>query len=574
MSTANTLTDQLNLVQREEARGILRLFTRQRSVSDGYCLAVFRKEEYRGSILSNEVVTEGDIKRRTERLGVRDGDTILRINLGSRPLTIRDTLNTYDGYSRFYTLDIEIAVNDPRSFAQRYLQSSDPVNLARIAIEGYLQRQAAREIHDELNDEMLRNYAERALRDGSNRSFGIQVVSAHKLIILMDPRRSKELEIEQQAQLKEKEIREQSRVKQIETQEEADIRKAGVRRDAEVKRLETEYEQELQAYLLEEQLRQRKVSRIDEVKEKDHQNLLDARKNDFLRLEEGKEREAKREQELLDDEQEARRAILKIQKAGEQRKVTRIYELEEQEHQQVYQIEEQARQLQLESTRAAHTRRETLLNTVGANSINALSERINQMIEDGRALDEVFNEHPEFREIFQIPGRLGKQDIKQDIQKEPLRIEEATNRNRPASTTNERSGVSRANTTPQPTPDRQETTSQPFSQVTGTLPGILRQPNDTINITDLGITLIQTQLSATQHEIAATHTPTAFLVSALDEHGPARRAQISTGDIVIEINGEEPRDIQSISRILQAYKPGSSVSLCILRGEDLKNVDI
>src|SRR5579859_3248935 len=222
MSTGNTLTDQFNLVQREEAKGILRLFTRQRSVSDGYCLVVFRKEEYRGSILSNEVVTEGDMKRRTERLGVRDGDTILRVNLGSFPLSISERLSTLDGYIRSYKLDLEIGVNDPRSFAQRYLQQSDPVNLARIAIEGYLQRYAIRKRHDELRDDMLRDQAEQALRESSNRSFGLQVVAAHKLALYMDPKRSKELEIIQQGQLREKEIREQSRIKQIETEEETD----------------------------------------------------------------------------------------------------------------------------------------------------------------------------------------------------------------------------------------------------------------------------------------------------------------------------------------------------------------
>ena len=223
--TENTLTDQFNLVKREEAKGMLRLFSRQRSVSDGFCLVVFRKEEYRGSIVSYDVITEGDLKRRSERLGVRDGDTILRINLGPRPLSMSEKLDTQDGYTRPYTLDLEIAVNDPRNFAQRYLQGSDPVKLARIAIEGYLQRYAIRKRHDELREEMLRDYAEQALGESSNRSFGIQVVAAHKITLYMDSTRRKELEIQQQARLKEADTHDPSPIEQIKLQEEIGTRK-------------------------------------------------------------------------------------------------------------------------------------------------------------------------------------------------------------------------------------------------------------------------------------------------------------------------------------------------------------
>src|SRR5437762_3218067 len=340
MSTENTLTDQFNLVQREEAKGLFRLFSRQRSVSDGFCLAVFRKEEYRGSILSDDVYTEGDLKRRSERLGVRDGDIILRINLGPRPLSISEKLGTMDGYVRPYTLELEIRVSDPRSFAQRYLQWSDPVKLARIAIEGYLQRYAIRKRHDELREDMLRDYAEQALRESSNRSFGIEVVAAHKITLFMDPTRSKELDILQQAQLKEKEIREKSRIKQIEVQEDTHVLKAGVRRDAEVKKLETEYAQDMEAYLLEEKTKQREVLRVEELKEKEHQIGLEGRQNRFLRLEAGRDQDAKREQEELDNEHQARQDRFKLEKASEHRKLTRVYELEEQEHKQVYEIEE------------------------------------------------------------------------------------------------------------------------------------------------------------------------------------------------------------------------------------------
>lgn len=545
----NALTDQLNLVQREEAKGIFRLFSRQRSVVDGFCLVIFRKEEYRGSILSDDVYTEGDLKRRSERLGVRDRDTILRVNLGSRPLSISEKLGTSDGYTRSYTLDLEIRISDPRNFAQRYLQWSDPVKLARIAIEGYLQHNAKRKRHDDLHEDMLRDFAEQALREGTNRSFGIEVVTAHKITLHMDPTRSKELEIQQQGRIRETRIREESRIKQIEAQEETNIRKANVYRDAEVTREEIAFKQE-QANLT------AKFERIEDEKQRRYEMYMDGEKAEQRRIEEIKE-----------DEHQSKREILKIQEANKKRDLMYFYE-----------IQEQKRKSKLETITIENKRHQKLLQAAGE---KRFEDNLDQIEYGQLSLNDLLNGDPEQQDIFQTPSRPDRPNVRQ----EQPRIEEATNRNRPAPETNDRSNTANTDTssrptpvqqatTSQPVPAQQQTPSQPFTQVTGTLPGILRQPNGAINITDLGMTLKKIELSAEQHAIAATQTPTAFSISALDEHGPAHKAQLTIGDIVIEINGEEPHDTQSILGILKSYKPGSSVAVCILRGEDLVNVDV
>ena len=153
-----------------------------------------------------------------------------------------------------------------------------------------------------------------------------------------------------------------------------------------------------------------------------------------------------------------------------------------------------------------------------------------------------------------------------------LRIEEATDNKAP--TVEEKGGAPLTSSIPGESINANSQTPNQGIQDTGTLPGILRQQNDTINITDLGITLLQIELSENQRNIASTHTSTAFVISALNDSGPARQAQLTVGDIVIEIDGQEPTDTQSISRILKSYKPGSTVSLCILHGEELMNVDV
>src|SRR5438876_494395 len=94
MAKPNEMTDQLGLVDRIPGRGFLAWFSRQQPAQDGFSLEVFRGNVHIGSILSNEI--SGDIKRRYDRLGIRDGDMILRVNLGSRMMNINGLLSTGD----------------------------------------------------------------------------------------------------------------------------------------------------------------------------------------------------------------------------------------------------------------------------------------------------------------------------------------------------------------------------------------------------------------------------------------------------------------------------------------------
>jgi hypothetical protein len=636
MTMMNTLTDRLDLVKIEDAKGFLRLFSRNRSSSDGFCLVVFRKESYLGSIISDEVITENDLKRRCERIGVRDGDSILRINMGPRPMTLNERLTTQDGYVRPYKLEIEIHVSDPRTFAQRYRQSSDPVNLARLAIEGYLQRYATRNMHDDLEEDTLRNYARQALNDGSNRSFGLAVTVAHKLTLQMDPIRVKELEIIQKGRLEEQRIREEARVKQIEVQESTEVQKEEVRGSSEVERLRTEsnqslqsaiadyeraedekrkqYEMQMESYLLRERNKQHDIVRVDEVKGREHQNVLEGVLKDHLRLEAGKDNISRRNEETREDEHIAVRNQFKIEQASQQRKLTRVDEIDEQRH-----------KLIVNALVQAANRQQVLLDNVGARAIEALGDRIGDSIDGGgnlsTVLSEVLGDYPELRDIFLAPDKVGLGSGEQKL----LQIEDATlpseesrqtpsteqTRQTPSTGQNSASSArgsmpiekapvapssTRQNDMPggpvnmrEPMPhmasnpqdmrtlpsNLQDTRTLPGNlQDTGTLPGILREQDYTINITDLGITLLQVELTEGQREIAWTATSTAFMVSAISETGPTRNTQLAVGDIVVEINGQEIDNAQSISYILRSYRPGAAVALSVLRGESLERVEV
>lgn len=571
MPVTNVSTDQLDLVRAEEAKGLLRLFSRILSASDGFCLVVFRKDSYIGSIVSDEVITENDLKRRCERIGVRDGDSILRINMGPRPMTISDKLTTQDGYTRPYKLEIEICVSDPRNFAQRYRQSSDPVNLARIAIEGDLQRCARRNPHDDLSEDMLLRCTMQALTHGSNRSFGLEVTAAHKITLSMDPRRAQELEILQKSRLEEQKIREEVRIKQIEIQESTEVHKEEVRGNADVNRLKMQFDQELQStaadyerseeekrkqhevdmesYLLREKSEQRKITRVYEIEEKSHQIELEKKQDDYLRLKAGQDNAFRRDQEVREQ---------------------------------------------------AEKRQQILLDRIGEKAIAALSDRISDRIDGGEKLSTVLSEmlgdYPELRDVFLNPDKAGNRGegqgllLIEEVPKSPVtrpldERSQAHSREQgdvpftssvPSEERKNESSVTRQDSSisSRPIYTRGQMPNAGNMQNTSSLPGILRQQDYTINITDLGMTLLQIELAESQRDIACTHTSTAFVISALTDTGPAKRALLTTGDIVVEINGQELDNIQAISRILKSYRPGITVSLSILRGEGLVNVDV
>jgi PDZ domain len=599
MALTNVQTDQLDIVRIEEAKGLFRLFSRTLSSSDGFCLVVFRKESYIGSISSEGVVTESDLRRKYDRIGVRDGDSILRINMGPRPMTISERLTTQDGYTRAYKLEIEIHVSDARNFAQRYRQASDPINMARLAIEGALQRCATRNIHDELSEEMLLNCTLQALTSGSNRSFGLGVTAAHKITLWMDPIRVKELEIIQKGHLEEQRIREEARVKQIEVQEGTEVRKEEVRGNADVGRLQMEFDQEFQAtvadferseeqkrrehemsqemYLLRERSKQRKVTRVDEVDEKDHQMELEGKQDDYLRLKAGQDSALRREEEMREDEHIARQNYFKIEQASKQRKLVRVEEVEEQRH-----------ALIRDAMLKAAQRQQDLLGNISEKAIDALSERISDRIDGGEklstVLSEVLGDYPELRDIFLSPDQPGSGFGERGS----LRVEEATKipTALPPEAKSQESSKGQGNaSSPDPLPeDREQNVSSStedhvssipeHTQDTSSLPGILRQQDSAINITDLGITLLQIELAENQRLIASTSTSIAFVISALTDQGPAKRAALAIDDIVVEMNGQELENSQVISGILKSYRPGITVSFCILRGEELMTVDV
>jgi len=277
----NSMTDGLGLVQSATVKGFLGLFGRTLSVADGFSLEVFREDSHLGSIMSNDIKVASDVKKRCERLGARDGDTILRINLGPRMLTMTGKLYTHDGYARAYEIVVQVQVNHPPRFAQRYRQQSDPIKMAKEAVEGEFQKYAERNTHDSMDQANLRYLAEHALDIASNQEIGVVVIRAHKSLLWLDPKYARELELRQQA-----------RVNQTELETTAQVETTRVNTTTEVKKLQTSREAELQE--LQDSYEQRQLSQTSEFV-----RIEEAKQRDFERLEEEKQQAHLRQQALF-----------------------------------------------------------------------------------------------------------------------------------------------------------------------------------------------------------------------------------------------------------------------------------
>ena len=130
----------------------------------------------------------------------RDGDTVLRVNLGHKDLTFDGELHTADHHPRKYTATITLQVSDPKVFAICYRQRTDPVARLRDAIYGQLDRWTQSVPHDSIDSENLRFYAERGARL-IGQDVGLELVSHASVYAQLSLRRQESVDIVQGAEV-------------------------------------------------------------------------------------------------------------------------------------------------------------------------------------------------------------------------------------------------------------------------------------------------------------------------------------------------------------------------------------
>lgn len=187
---ANTETDLLQLVEILPVRGTFGHLEQNSLIAEGFSIEIFRRGYYIGSILSKDGASLSDARRSLIKLGVRDGDTLCRVNLATKLLALKGTFTTADHYAPSYEVVVEISVVNPQQFASSYMQQRDPVRICQVALEGELRRYAALRTHDRLKRDELSYRVEHTLNVGNNKTIGMDIIRVHDVDISIDEQSS------------------------------------------------------------------------------------------------------------------------------------------------------------------------------------------------------------------------------------------------------------------------------------------------------------------------------------------------------------------------------------------------
>lgn len=68
--------------------------------------------------------------------------------------------------------------------------------------------------------------------------------------------------------------------------------------------------------------------------------------------------------------------------------------------------------------------------------------------------------------------------------------------------------------------------------------------------------------------------PAGVRIDDVDQDGPAERAGVKDGDVVVEFDGERVRSARQLTRLVQETPPGRSVKVTVLRGSARETLDI
>lgn len=177
----NPMTDMLKLVHIETIHKGWFSPAPNLNAGEGFLLEHYRGNVHIGSYSSQQ------LSPARQKLDVKDGDIVIRLNLGPRTQLIQGTMRTWDQYIRPYRLPVDLQIHKPAQFLMLYRQENDPVALAVRAIQEALQQYAARTVYEEIRPLNLVAVAQAAFdREPERCKAGLRILEVHDPELEMD----------------------------------------------------------------------------------------------------------------------------------------------------------------------------------------------------------------------------------------------------------------------------------------------------------------------------------------------------------------------------------------------------
>ncbi len=163
----------------------------------------------------------------------RRGDVIYRVSLAPHPASFKGTVVTTDGYQRVYEAHFDLVVRDAKRSVEQYRNGVDlitsAINILRKGTEHFLQQYT----HDQINHTGLKIDSYNTILKNE---YGLAFMN-FKWVAQANARRTSEIEAQQKAEQRKRELDTDVAAKIYEFQKEAEWRKAELRINADVKHL-------------------------------------------------------------------------------------------------------------------------------------------------------------------------------------------------------------------------------------------------------------------------------------------------------------------------------------------------
>jgi hypothetical protein len=265
----NPVTNRLRLIEMIQFEGLpifgstkIPWFDQAVPMIEGISQEVFRGENHLDSVHpGNQSVGASSTKPLPVK--ARKGDIIYRVSLIPQPYDFTGIITTKDGYQRMYEVSLQLLVNSPRRCVENYRASKDPASLTIGQFKTQFELYFSQLVHDEID---LSSTRIGKLNQQLSDLYGIIVVHPNWRFHA-DPRRKRELEIQQKTELRKKEVEADVEAKVFELRKNTILKKEELKLNAEVKELEDD-------------IRMRR-DRIQ--KQFDHDEKV--KQNDFVRVE-------------------------------------------------------------------------------------------------------------------------------------------------------------------------------------------------------------------------------------------------------------------------------------------------